>query len=120
MRSYIFWLFIIAGVFYGCKPNTQSESDLKKLEKVIVGIEKRRAIEIRKINEQEREIKQLKENKANVNSDGMREKISREIVLKESVIERSRSNKMNQTKILEELYHKRDSIKTQIELHAND
>lgn len=111
----ILLLILIGAYCLGCSPSSKSQQELKDINKVISGLEKRREIEIRKINVQEKQIKQLKENRENVNSDGMREKIGREIILKESVIEKSRANEENQTKILDELYVRRDSIKSIIE-----
>ena len=93
-----------------CAQQTQTQKDLKDINRVINGIESRQDMEIRVISSELKAIDLLKENYKKVNSDGMREKISREITLKESVIEKSRKNKSNQEVILDQLYIKRDSI----------
>lgn len=93
-----------------CTQQTQTQKDLKDINRVIVGIESRQDMETRVIENEQKTIMLLKENYKKVNSDGMRAKISREIVLKESVIEKSEKNKTNQVVILNQLYSKRDSI----------
>ena len=87
LRNILLLAIIVLSI--GCVKQTQSQTDLKNINRVISGIEARQDIELRVIESEQKMILQLKENYKKVNSDGMRDKISREIVLKESVIEKS-------------------------------
>lgn len=108
MRNVIILVIIV--LISGCAKKTQTQKDLKDIHRVINGIEARQEMESGVIENEQKTINLLKENYKKVNSDGMREKISREITLKESVIEKSKKNKANQEVILNQLYIKRDSI----------
>jgi len=114
----IIFAFALAAFCFGCGPQSQTQKDLKNINRVISGIEARQEMESRVIHNEQKAINLLKENYKKVNSDGMREKISREITMKESVIEKSKKNKVNQELILDQLYSKRDSI-LKIEIHSN-
>lgn len=108
MRS--FYLIVILVMSMGCAQQTQTQKDLKDIKRVITGIEARQEMELRVIENEEKTIILLKGNYKKVNSDGMRDKILRDITMKESVIEKAKKNKDNQEVILNQLYAKRDSI----------
>lgn len=107
LRNLLLFAIILG---WGCVEQTQTQKDLKDLNRVISGIEGRQEIEVRVIQNEEKAIALLKENYKKVNSDGMREKIQRDITMKESVIEKSKKNQANQEELLSRLYAKRDSI----------
>ena len=104
------FLLAITIMSLSCAQQTQTQKDLKGINRVISGIESRQEMESRVIENEKKAISLLKQNFEKVNSDGMREKITREITLKESVMEKSLKNKSNQEVILNQLYAKRDSI----------
>lgn len=74
------------------------------------GIEDRCEVENRIISDETESLEILRSNYEKANSDGMREKVAREIRLKEAVIEKSKNSRINQDKILEELHVKKDSL----------
>jgi hypothetical protein len=82
----------------------------KDLERAIEAIEDRRAAELRIIDEQTNMIEKLEENRAAANSEGMKAKIDRDILMKEVVLEKARGNLANQDSILSELYNRRESL----------
>ncbi|NEN23726.1 hypothetical protein G3O08_09460 [Cryomorpha ignava] len=86
------------------------EKNIEGIDKVIEGIEDRSAVENRTISQESESLEILRSNFRKANSDGMREKVQREIRLKEAVIEKSKNNRENQDKILEELQVKKDSL----------
>ncbi len=103
------FLVVICTVACGVR-EPKSEKTIKDLERAIKVLEERRDAEIRAIDQELTQINQLEANKHNARSQGMRDKIERDITMKETVLERARHNKENQEKILEGLYLKRDSL----------
>lgn len=108
LRNILLFAVLIWGT--ACTSKSQTQKDLKDINRVISGIEARQDMETRVIENEENTIRLLEENYKKVNSDGMRDKIRRDITMKESVIEKSKKNKVNQELILNQLYAKRDSI----------
>ena len=109
LRIFIY-LVLISATIFGCSPKSEVEKQLDDIEKVIDGIKSRREVENQIIREEINSLKILQDNLESANSDGMREKIRSEIRLKESVIAKSKNNRQNQDRILEELKVKEDSL----------
>ena len=105
----LIFLFIV--ISHGCTEKSNSEQELDNITKAINNIEDRKQAEIYIIKENTNFLQVLELNYDQANSDGMREKISREISIKESVLAKAELNRRNQDKILEQLNSKRDSLK---------
>lgn len=106
----LYFMFALLVFSFGCNPKSEVEKGIEGIDSVIEGIEDRCEVEDRIIKEERHSLEILRKNLENANSDGMREKIEREIRLKESVIEKSKNSRENQDKILEELRIKKDSL----------
>ncbi len=107
------WLLIFLFMFisHGCAEKSNSEVELDNITKAINNIEDRKQAENYIIKENTNLLEILELNYDQANSDGMREKIAREISMKESVLAKAKMNRRNQDKILDQLKSKRDSLK---------
>ncbi len=88
----------------------EDEKGLKELNRAIEAIEDRRDAELRIVEEQGEMRDVLRENVSKAKSDGMREKIERDLRMKEISIERAERNLANQDSLLDQLRFKRDSL----------
>lgn len=109
LRKILYSIMLIFFCF-GCSPKSELEKNIEGIDKVIDGIEVRCEVENRIIKDESESLEILRSNYDKANSDGMREKVAREIRLKEAVIEKSKNSRFNQDKILEELRIKKDSL----------
>lgn len=98
----------------GCVPKGANKDvdvrTVKDIENAITVIESRRASEYRLIEDQSRLIENLEDNIEKSNSEGMKEKIRKDITTKKLAIDKAKRNIENQDIILKQLEHKRDSI----------
>jgi len=111
---YSFLLFAVFFQIIGCSApdNSQGEDEkgLKDLDRAIEAIEDRRNAELRIVEEQTEMRNVLRENVDQAKSKGMREKIERELRMKEISIQRAKRNLANQDSLLNQLRFKRDSL----------
>lgn len=91
-------------------PNTKDVRSLDDLKKAISVIHERREFENKIVSQEEYAISLLTENIEKSNSEGMKDKIREEILVKRAVVAKAKNNIENQDLILEELSGKRDSI----------
>ncbi len=108
----IFGLFVIV-ICVSCgrkSQNTGEGKSLSDLENAITVIRVRRESEHDIISQEEYAISVLTDNIEKANSEGMKNKIREEIVVKRAVITKAEKNIANQDLILKELTAKRDSI----------
>lgn len=108
--SKLFYFVLVTVICFGCSQKSEVEEKIEAIDKVVEGIEVRCEVENRIITEESESVVILRSNYEKANSDGMREKVAREIRLKEAVIEKSQNSRLNQDKILEELRNKKDSL----------
>ncbi|MCA1764240.1 MAG: hypothetical protein ABR574_05950 [Cryomorphaceae bacterium] len=106
---------IVFLAFMGCSSGGEQDQDrgekgLKELNRAIEAIEDRRDAELRIVEEQAEMRDVLRENVSKAKSDGMREKIERDLRMKEISIERAERNLANQDSLLFQLRLKRDSL----------
>ncbi len=91
--------------------NDIEERTEKDIDNAITVIESRRSSEYRLIEDQLRLIENLEENIEKSNSEGMKEKIRKDISAKKLAIDKAKRNIENQDLILRQLEQKRDSIR---------
>lgn len=108
-------LYTVIILFTGCttadnQSATPEEKGVEELERAIEAIEDRRNAELRIVEEQTEMRDVLRGNVEKANSKGMREKIERDLRMKEISIERAERNLANQDSLLFQLRFKRDSI----------
>lgn len=113
MKTWISVLLTAVILCVGCShksKDTVETKSLDDLENAISVIRVRRESEHKIISQEEYAISVLTENIGKSNSEGMKDKIRDEIVVKRAVITKAKKNIANQDLILEELSGKRDSI----------
>ena len=104
-------LSILIFALIGCSQDTEnSDKTAKELNRAIEAIEDRREAEYKIIEDQERMIKVMESNIDKANSEGMKEKIRKDINEKRVIIRDAEKNLSNQEKVLGELYAKKDSL----------
>lgn len=106
---------MVVVLFIGCttadnRSAAPEEQGVKELERAIEAIEDRRNAELRIVEEQTEMRDVLRGNVEKANSKGMREKIERDLRMKEISIERAKRNLANQDSLLNQLRFKRDSL----------
>lgn len=107
----IAFILILVSILHACSSGEEGDKQgIKELERAIEAIEDRRSAEYDIIEEQKRSIRILEENLERVNSQGMRDKINKEITEKRVTIGKAEKNLRNQEEILKELNAKRDSL----------
>lgn len=106
----ILYIILLSVLSFGCSQKSEIEKHVEDIENVEEGIEVRQDMEEKIVIEENRALQILRENLAGANSDGMRDKVRREIRLKESVIEKSKNNLRNQEELLKNLRAKKDSL----------
>ncbi len=108
-------LTVILGICFAtsCAPKEKTERTrgAKDLENALKVIESRRAAEYAVIENQTAEIELLRENQKRVKTDGMRNKIENDILVKTTAIEKARRNIANQDTVLLQLQTKLDSLR---------
>lgn len=108
-------IFALASIFItisACSPQQKQpkQRSIKDVENALKVIKERQSAEEGVVVEQSRQIKILENNKDKSNSDGMKDKIQRDIEIKLLAIEKARKNIANQNVILEQLEQTRDSL----------
>jgi Skp family chaperone for outer membrane proteins len=108
--AFIFSLLVLAACTGPQEKTAHPEQGLEELDRAITAIEDRREAEREIVQEQGEIKKQLEENLKEANSQGMREKIEQDILMKETTIRKAKVNLANQDTILKQLYAKKDSL----------
>jgi hypothetical protein len=105
-------MMIVMLVFTGCSPGSKQpkERTLKDVDNAITVIKDRREAEKRVISDQLRQIEFLEENIERSRTDGMKDKIRKDIAIKRLAIEKAENNIANQSEILLQLESTRDSL----------
>lgn len=107
------WFFLaVAILMQACGPRDKSpkERTIKDVENAIQVISERKVSEELLIIEQNRQIEILEENKAQSKTDGMKNKIQKDIEIKLLAIEKAKTNIANQEVILGQLEATKDSL----------
>lgn len=96
-----------------CEPRDKTERTrgAKDLENALEIIEGRREAEYAVIENQAAEIRLLRENQKSVKTEGMRNKLENDILMKTTAIEKAKKNIANQDTVIIQLRMKLDSIR---------
>jgi len=114
MRHLILALLLSCATLYACSTrDSVRERGPGDIENALEIIESRREAEYAVISSQEREIRQLEENMEKVKTEGMREKLASDILMKRTTINRARKNIANQDTVLFRLRQKLDSLRSE-------